>query len=351
MNHKKKSAALVTISFCLFFFTNTFCQTTTDWERVRFEREAKEARDRKDAKFQEQQIRDRINSKPGSANRGSSNEEVDYDYIDKISDVNGIKIVRRYGLYGLVRFGKEIVPPIYYGIYKLSGQFYGVKGTDPENRLVKRIGFMDKFGKIIIPIQFDEIITNFKNGIATVVLNNERFQIDESGNTVGSKTIHIIPITERENYAVEPNRIEKKYYESGELMVYRPFVNGQQNGIEKQYSKSGKMSSEIPFTNGKRDGIAKFFYENGQLLFETFYINGTIHGISKEYYANGKLASKVQITNGQATGIGKWYYENGKLRAEQPYIDGKANGFFKEYYENGKLEKQTLFKDDKVVKN
>ncbi len=349
MNYKNVLAPFVTISFCLFFHTNTWCQVTTDWERVRLEREAKEARNRNDAKLQEQLIRDRINSRPGSANRESSNEVVDYDYIDKSNDVNGIKIARRHGLYGLVRFGKEIVPPVYYGIYKLSGRFYAFKGTDPENRLVKRIGFMDKFGKIIIPIQFDDIITNFNNGMATVVLNNEKFQIDESGNTVGSKTVYI-PNTERENHAKEPNRIEKEYYRSGELMVYRPFINGQQNGIELQYSKNGNILSEIPFTNGKRDGNAKFYRENGQLLSESVYINGIMQGISKQYHTNGKLASKFQYTNGLPAGIAKWYFENGKLRAEQPYIDGKASGFFKEYYENGKLEKQTLFKDDKIVK-
>jgi uncharacterized protein (TIGR02145 family) len=349
MSYKNGITLLLTFPLFLFSYTNSWCQITTDWERVRHEREAKEARNRNDAKLQEQQVRDRINAKPGTVKRGSSSAPVEYDFISKTKDVNGIQIVRRYGLYGMVRLGKEIVPPVYYEIYRLSGRFYPFKGTDPENRLVKRIGFMDKLGNIIIPVQFDGIITNFTNGIATVFLNNEKFQIDESGHIIGAKSAYS-PNTVHDNPALAPDRIEKKYYESGELMVYRPFVDGQQNGMEKQYSKNGQLSSEIPFKNGKRDGQARFYRDNGQLLDETFYINGLMHGVSIKYHANGKMASKNQYTNGQPSGIGMWYYESGKLRAEQPYVNGKANGFFKEYYENGKMEKQTLFKDDIDVK-
>lgn len=216
MNYKKNLVALVSISFCLFIYTNAYCQITTpaEWERIRKQREAKEARDRADSKYQEQQKQKSTTSKPSSSNSRSSNQNVVYEFIAKNFDENGLKPMKLYGKWGLTNSITEVVPPIYKGMYNFSGKFYAIKATDPENRLVKRIGFMDKYGKIIIPIQFDEIITNFKNGIATVVLNNERFQIDETGKTVGTKTIHIVPLTENEKQSAAKQQRDKRF-ESG----------------------------------------------------------------------------------------------------------------------------------------
>ncbi len=194
MNYKKILAALILVSCLLFFFTNSYSQNT-DWERVRREREAKEARDRQDSKFQEQQIKNSLNSKPTSSNKASVNEDVVYEYINKTSDLNGLKIMKLNELFGLLNSKTEVVPPIYFSIYPFSGKFYCVQGTDPKNNRLKKIGFIDRYGKIIIPLQFDQLISDFKNGRATVVLNNERFEIDESGELVGIKTIHIVPLT------------------------------------------------------------------------------------------------------------------------------------------------------------
>lgn len=48
------------------------------------------------------------------------------------------------------------------------------------------------------------------------------------------------------------NRIEKKYYDNGNLESETPYVNGEIYGIQKIYYKNGNLESEIPFVNGEK---------------------------------------------------------------------------------------------------
>ena len=123
--------------------------------------------------------------------------------------------------------------------------------------------------------------------------------------------------------------IKEKSDSEFRLSYVTSYVNGKKHGIEKKYYESGQLLWEIPFVNGKRHGIWKGYYESGQLLWETPYINGEAHGIGKGYYESGQLRAEIPFVNGKRHGIEKGYYKSGQLRWEIPYVNGKIHGIEK----------------------
>ena len=77
---------------------------------------------------------------------------------------------------------------------------------------------------------------------------------------------------------------ESIYYEDEKLMLLF-------NGIVVDYFK-GKLSWEFEVRDGYRTGIEKKYYETGELMEENETDHNTINGIAKEFYKNGKMSSQ-----------------------------------------------------------
>ena len=156
------------------------------------------------------------------------------------------------------------------------------------------------------------------------------YVIDESGESIDFVE-YFLRHLEFDNYKDKSFNIEIKEKSDSEfrLSYVTSYVNGKKHGIEKKYYESGQLLWEIPFVNGKRHGIWKGYYESGQLLWETPYINGEAHGIGKGYYESGQLRAEIPFVNGKRHGIEKGYYKSGQLRWEIPYVNGKIHGIEK----------------------
>jgi hypothetical protein len=212
-NHKKYMYSIkiplgaISIVLCLFIYQKGYCQVTTpaQWERARKEREANDASKRQEQKIQEQQYKTNANS--NTQNTGPSKPVEVYSEISKTADVNGLRKVRSSTVYGLIdKSGKEIVAPIYKDIGDYSGIFYRVSSNKPGTDYDKVWGFIDNNGIKIIPLKFDLVLRDFKNGTALVVLNNEKFLINESGAIVGEKSVYI-----KEKSALEIQEMDVNY--------------------------------------------------------------------------------------------------------------------------------------------
>ena len=225
MKSMKRLFFIALFSFCISIGSKSYGQVTTaaEWERIRKDREMREARNREAARLQEQALKNVGFKNNDGSSGGTPGDDMVYEYIDKTADENGLKIMKRGGYFGLTDSKKEVVFPDYDYIKPFTGGFYCIKGSVPDNEYSKKIGFMDATGKIVIPLQYDLLISNFQNGHATVVLNNERFQIDKTGAVVGTKTVHEIPKTQTEVQNEARTRIDKNFlagiesYERGDL--------------------------------------------------------------------------------------------------------------------------------------
>ncbi|WP_338941153.1 toxin-antitoxin system YwqK family antitoxin [Fusobacterium nucleatum] len=114
------------------------------------------------------------------------------------------------------------------------------------------------------------------------------------------------------------------YNEQGILLEKTEFKNGLRDGSSKKYFiNGGKVSLEAIFSNGIQVGVQKRYYESGELLSELSYKNGKMDGIGKSYYQNGQVEMEEPYKNGERDGVIKVYDENGKLVRQATFKNGK----------------------------
>ena len=55
-------------------------------------------------------------------------------------------------------------------------------------------------------------------------------------------------------------------------------VENKSEKIDKLYYENGQLKEEGNYVNGKKEGLFKVYYENGQLEKEVDYVNGKLKG-------------------------------------------------------------------------
>ncbi len=92
-----------------------------------------------------------------------------------------------------------------------------------------------------------------------------------------------------------------------------------------QYYNTGELMTKKNFVNGKEDGKAVTYYETGELKEVQFYLNGKVNG-------NDTV-----------------FYKSGKKRYTSQYSDNLKNGLFQRWSESDSLEFETIYKMDSIV--
>ncbi len=110
--------------------------------------------------------------------------------------------------------------------------------------------------------------------------------------------------SEREVYKTKEDKIEGEYL---------------------QYYNTGELMTKKNFVNGKEDGKAVTYYETGELKEVQFYLNGKVNG-------NDTV-----------------FYKSGKKRYTSQYSDNLKNGVFQRWSESDSLEFETIYKMDSIV--
>lgn len=120
-------------------------------------------------------------------------------YEEVVAYSYGLSRVKRGERYGFIDKAGQVVVPIEYDyIADFSDSLVKVQQG-------KHYGFIDRTGKVIIPIQYDWVYSPFKDGLAEVKLNGERFYINKSNKRVGN----VIPSMESEEVARYDNGLIK----------------------------------------------------------------------------------------------------------------------------------------------
>jgi len=139
-----------------------------------------------------------------------------------------------------------------------------------------------------------------KSEISKVYVNNKLTMIQEFKNLTETSIVYI------ENN--ESIKKEIKYTD-----------NTLSNGTMKSY-KNDKLMEEIIFENSMPK-LQKMYYDNGNLAVEIPMKNGEVDGEAKNYYENGKIKEVYSFKNGKKEGIGKEYSETGEIIKEVLYKD------------------------------
>ncbi len=119
-----------------------------------------------------------------------------YNYLEDFSEGFAL-VVKDYKMGLIDTTGKEVILCSYdiiTGNYDITGvsfkaSRYGIRGTSFNEGLLaarkdNKWGFIDKTGKEIIPLIYDEIVSFFSKGVARVRRKEEKFHIDKTGQRV-----------------------------------------------------------------------------------------------------------------------------------------------------------------------
>ena len=139
-----------------------------------------------------------------------------------------------------------------------------------------------------------------KSEISKVYVNNKLTMVQEFKNLTETSIVYI-----KNNESIKK---EIKYTD-----------NTLSNGTMKSY-KNDKLMEEIIFENSMPK-LQKMYYDNGNLAVEIPMKNGEVNGEAKNYYENGKIKEVYSFKNGKKEGIGKEYSETGEIIKEVLYKD------------------------------
>lgn len=133
------------------------------------------------------------------------------------------------------------------------------------------------------------------------------------------------------------DRMERLYYDSGELQQETPIVNGVPYGKQAFYEPYEMFNGEAKGTD----------YEEWVCKFETPYDNGIKHGLGFGYFHSGIVAveNKFEL---DAWVFQKEFYPSGKIHIEGPIHNDKKNGLERIYRESGELAEEIPYVDDKI---
>ena len=203
-----------------------------------------------------------------------------------------------------------------------------VLGTDKEGNTTYKVSFF-----------MDDKQIKTKNGMevyAIEVLNNAGV------------------LTRYELFGEVPDGLVKEFYESGELMMEKTYLNGQKNGIYKLFYPSGSAWKEGKFTNDQMIRL-KTYAENGKLLSDKIFAEIVSIKTDKTevFYKNGReIARWIHSDDGTIKKYGEsldgvvQFFVGKLLKEEHIYDDGFLTTI-KKYNRKGEvLSEKSFVKED-----
>lgn len=164
------------------------------------------------------------------------------------------------------------------------------------------------------------------------------------------------------------SKVDKSYYEDGQIKSEVSYKNKKRNGISTWYHPNGQIQLVTSYKNDVLDGKLQRFFYNGSLQLLENYKEGILHGEKKSWdekghlnysanYDHGKLHGEynvfypdelIQIEGNYKQGNyhGKWVYYSisGQIVGEGEFING--NGSQTEYNLDGSVKKTTQYKEN-----
>ncbi len=113
--------------------------------------------------------------------------------------------------------------------------------------------------------------------------------------------------------------------------------------VEKQYWENGNIKSELPYKNGKLQGTARWYYEDGTIQQEVPYVNNSIEGLSIRYHDNGRKELEEEYKNNIRNGRATEYSYSGRRIEIKEYVNDTLNGPYRKWHGNRELQISGMF--------
>ena len=126
----------------------------------------------------------------------------------------------------------------------------------------------------------------------------------------------------------------KNWYDNGQLMNKRRYVNSRLNGQSTDYHPNGKVSKECVYEDDLLHGEYAEYHLNGVLAMSCSYKNGIVSSPEIDYFyetgtvtgtcdgnvSSGNLRAREQYKNGIRTHRSEWFL-SGRIKSVEQYSD------------------------------
>lgn len=140
------------------------------------------------------------------------------------------------------------------------------------------------------------------------------------------------------------NGTARWYYEDGVIQLEVPYVDDQIEGVNTRYHDNGKKESEEKYVGNIRQGKAVAYSYSGKRIEQKYYVDDTLHGIYRKWHGNGELQITGELVHGLYEGTWLYYNEYGDLIGEGKYKAGKGMQRF--WYPNGAMKSRTSYQNN-----
>lgn len=131
----------------------------------------------------------------------------------------------------------------------------------------------------------------------------------------------------------------KVFYETGELRMEVPHVNGVPEGAQRVFYKNGELEREVNNVAGVPHGMETLYHEGGAKLGENEFVNGARTGEARSWWPNGTLGMVGRNEADQPVGVWQRWHPNGTRMLVGQFEAGTPVGEWRNWYENAALER------------
>lgn len=139
------------------------------------------------------------------------------------------------------------------------------------------------------------------------------------------------------------------YYESGQLLSKRKFIEGELQGQTEDFWPDGKLRARAQVKSGLLDGAYESYFPDGTHEIACRYIRDSLDGRFYTWYSNGQLRRIEHWENDKKVGTDSSFYENGKLESTTAFEEDLENGISKVYHRTGRQWTEMVYERGRLV--
>lgn len=159
-----------------------------------------------------------------------------------------------------------------------------------------------------------------------------------SCNTRHTKKQVDLPLLLVVNYDTALKKINDTWMYKGQLF----------SGYMIEQERDKRMVYQLPIDAGKENGLAKAWYNTGEKLLERIFVNGKMEGIFKQWWPNGHYRYLFHFKNNQYHGTQMVFFPDGRKRELNNYQFGQPEGLQSTWDEAGNLISNYTIRDKKL---
>jgi antitoxin component YwqK of YwqJK toxin-antitoxin module len=139
------------------------------------------------------------------------------------------------------------------------------------------------------------------------------------------------------------------YYDSGQLLSRRTFVQGKLQGLAEDVYPSGKPKTQTRMEDDRLEGEYHAFYPDGARELSCTYRRDSLHGRLAAWYSNGQPKRIEHYDMDSKVGVDSVFYEDGRLERSTSYEDDLEHGPSRVYHRNGRQWTEWIYERGRLV--